>query len=260
MALTRWLAHPVTRGLEIDDPRHAAARRRIVDEKVFLRRIYEEWYAAIVAALPAGDDRVLELGSGGGFLGEVIPELLTSDLLAHPGVRLVLDGQALPFTRASLRAIVMTDVLHHLPESRRFLREASRCVRYRGRIVMIEPWVSAWSSLVYPRLHHEPFVPSAPEWEFLAGGPMSAANMALPWMMFVRDRGRFEREFPEWRLVLVRPFMPFRYALSGGVSVRGIAPAWTFGLWRGIERLLEPWMEHLGMFAHIVLERTKAAP
>jgi SAM-dependent methyltransferase len=171
-------------------------------------------------------------------------------------VRVVLSGQALPLGARSLRAIVMTDVLHHIPQSRQFLAEAARCVRAGGRLVMIEPWVSTWSSFVYSRLHHEPFEPDAADWAFPAGGPLSAANTALPWIIFQRDRARFEREFPEWRLIGTRPFMPFRYLLSGGVSARGLTPAWTFGLWRGLEALLEPWMERLGMFAHIVLERT----
>jgi SAM-dependent methyltransferase len=179
-------------------------------------------------------------------------------LSAQPGVRLALDGQALPLASGSLRAIVMTDVLHHLPESRRFFREAARCVRPGGRLLMIEPWVSAWSRFVYSRLHHGPFLPDALEWEFPAGGPLSAANMALPWIIFVRDRARFEREFPQWRLVLLRPIMPLRYLVSGGVSVRCLTPAWTFGLWRALERALEPWTTHLGLFVHVVLERTDA--
>lgn len=256
--VSRWLAHPLTRGIDIDDPRFVSVRRRVVREKRFLRKIYEEWYAAIVKALPSGDGPVLELGSGGGFLEESVPGLITSELQTCPHVRVVLDGQALPLCDGSLRAIAMTDVLHHLPDSRRFLKEAARCVRRGGRVVMIEPWASAWSSLIYRRLHHEPFRPGAAEWEFPRGGPLSAANMALPWIMFVRDRNQFEREFPQWRVVSLSPFMPFRYLLSGGVSMRSLMPAWTFVLWRMVENVLTPWSEHLGMFAHIVLERTDA--
>lgn len=256
--MSRWLAHPSTRGVDIDDPRLISVRRRLVREKAFLRKIYQEWYAAIVEALPSGADPVLELGSGGGFLEDSVPGLITSELQVCPHVRVVLDGQALPLSAGSLRAIVMIDVLHHLPESRRFLREAARCVRHGGRMVMIEPWVSGWSSLIYSRLHHEPFRPEAAAWEFPRGGPLSAANMALPWIMFVRDRDQFEREFPEWRVMSLRPFMPFRYLISGGVSMRGLMPAWTFGLWRALEDALTPWSRQLGMFAQIVLERTDA--
>lgn len=250
-----WLAHPLTRGIDIDAPELVTLRRQVAREKVFLRKIYEEWYAEIAGAIPAGDGPVLELGSGGGFLEEFVPGLITSELRACPHVRLVLDGQALPFADRALRAIVMIDVLHHLPESRAFLREATRCVRPGGRVVMVEPWVTAWSSLIYTRLHHEPFVPDAAHWEFPKGGPLSSANMALPWIMFVRDRSSFAREFPEWRVVSIEPFMPLRYLLSGGVSMRSLAPGWTFGWWRALERLARPWNHHLGMFASVVMER-----
>jgi SAM-dependent methyltransferase len=257
--MRRWLAHPATRDIDLDDPRLVSLRRRLVRDKAFLRKIYEEWYGSIVAALPTGSGPVLELGSGGGFLDEWVPGLLTSELQPSAHVRVVLDGQQLPFAGGSLRAIAMIDVLHHLPESRRFLSEAARCIRAGGRVVMIEPWVSAWSSLVYTRLHHEPFRPGAAAWEFPRGGPLSAANMALPWIIFVRDRRQFEREFPQWRVASVDPFMPFRYVLSGGVSMRSLMPGWTFGWWRTLERALGHWSGQLGMFAHIVLERTDAA-
>lgn len=242
--------------VDIDDARAISQVRAVVRGKPFLRKIYEEWYATIASTLPPGNDPVLELGSGGGFLADVIPGLLTSEVQVCPHVRVVLDGQLLPLPGGSLRAIVMTDVLHHLPESRRFFREAARCVREGGRIVMIEPWVSTWSSMIYTRLHHEPFLPDAATWEFPRGGPLSAANMALPWIIFVRDRQQFEREFPEWRVVSVTPFMPFRYLLSGGVSMPSFMPGWTFNMWRAVEAGVSRWSARLGMFATIVLERS----
>jgi SAM-dependent methyltransferase len=170
-------------------------------------------------------------------------------------VDLVLDGLALPFGEGSLRGIVMTNVLHHLPNPLQFFAEAARCVRPGGVVVMIEPWVSKWSRLVYPGLHHEPFQPEALEWELRAGGPLSGANIALPWILFARDRERFEREAPEWRLRKIEPIMPFRYLIAGGISLRGLMPAASFPFWRALERTLHPFRDHLAMFAHVVLER-----
>jgi hypothetical protein len=60
--LKAWLAHPLTSGLDIDDPTHL--RQQIVQEKSFLRQIYQEWHRAIVTALPAGQGAVLEVGAG----------------------------------------------------------------------------------------------------------------------------------------------------------------------------------------------------
>jgi SAM-dependent methyltransferase len=253
-SLRRWLEHPLTRGLDIDDPRTTRLRRRILAGKPFLRRIYEEWYQAIAASLPPGGAPVLELGAGAGFLADFIPGLVRSEVFYTPGLELVLDGLALPFAAGSLRGIAMTNVLHHLPRPLRFFAEAARCVRPGGVVTMIEPWVTPWSRWVYTRLHHEPFLPESREWEIAAGGPLSGANGALPWILFQRDRERFEREAPEWRVRSVEPMMPFRYLVSGGVTLRGLMPAATYPLWRGLERALSP-AGRLAMFAHVVLER-----
>lgn len=69
----KWFAHPLTRGLSIDDPGTTSIRRRIIQEKLCLRQIYEEWYSAIVRAIPPGERPVVELGSGAGFLSDFIP-------------------------------------------------------------------------------------------------------------------------------------------------------------------------------------------
>src|ERR1700676_56957 len=126
--LRRLLAHPSTRGLDIDDPATTDLRREIVRSKPFLKRIYDEWYQKIAESLPNGVGTVLEIGSGAGFLNDYIPGLVTSEIFPCQGIQVVLDGQALPFASGSLRGIVMTNVLHHIPGVRSFLTQAARCL------------------------------------------------------------------------------------------------------------------------------------
>jgi SAM-dependent methyltransferase len=254
-----WLQHPLTRGLDLDDPRTTELRRQIIRDKSFLVDIYSDWYRGIAQALPEPPGAVLEIGSGAGFLDRFVPGLITSETFACPAVRLVLDGLRLPFASAALRAIAMTNVLHHLPRPRQFFSEASRCVRPGGAIVMVEPWVTSWSTFVYTRLHHEPFQAEAQQWEFPSRGPLSGANGALPWILFARDRAAFEHEFPQWSVEVVAPMMPFRYLLSGGVSMRNLMPAWSSGFWSGVERLIGARASRMAMFARIVLRRQSDA-
>ncbi|HEY7441057.1 MAG TPA: class I SAM-dependent methyltransferase [Vicinamibacterales bacterium] len=253
--LKAWIAHPLARGLDLDDPRTTERRRQIIGRKPFLRDIYVDWYTALASAIPDGTGRVLELGSGAGFLSDFVPNLITSDTFLCPGLRVVLDGRRLPFADGTLRGIAMTNVLHHLPDPRRFFAEAFRCVRPGGVIVMVEPWVTGWSTRVYTQLHHEPFHPDAPTWDFSSTGPLSGANGALPWILFERDRARFEQEFAGWSIELVAPFMPFRYLLSGGVSLRTLMPAWTSGFWSRVETVMGHGSARMAMFARIVLKR-----
>jgi SAM-dependent methyltransferase len=249
------LAHPLTKGIDIDDPRTTQLRLKIIRQKGFLRQIYLEWYASIVEALPNTDGAVLELGSGGGFMSEFIPSLITSEVFYCANVHAVLDGRRLPFRSGCLGGIVMTNVLHHLSQPQVFFTEATRCVRAGGIVAMIEPWVSSWSRIVYTHLHHEPFDPESLSWELPPSGPLSGGNDALPWIIFERDRTRFERDFSHWRIESIEPLMPFRYLLSGGVSMRSLVPASSFLFAKKIETILAPWINQLAMFAKIVLRR-----
>jgi SAM-dependent methyltransferase len=253
--VNRCLSNPLTRGLSIDDPRTTELRRRIIRQKSFLRKIYVEWYESLARAVPAGPEPALEIGSGAGFLDEYVPNLITSEIFPSPGVKLVLDGQFLPFRNDALRAMVMVDVLHHIPQPRRLLSEAARCVRPGGALVAIEPWATRWSRWIHNRLHYERFDATAAEWEIPVSGPLSGANGAMPWIIFHRDREQFEREFSQWKIDSIRLLMPLRYILSGGVRLRALMPGFTFGFWRGVESLMAPWQNNVAMFAQIVLQR-----
>jgi SAM-dependent methyltransferase len=255
--LKRWLAHPLARDVRLDDPASTGRHRAIIESKPFLKRLYAEWYRRIGALLPPGEQPVLELGSGAGFLAAHIPSLVTSDVVCVDGVKAVLDARQLPFRTAALRAIVMVNVFHHISRPRAFLAEAARTVAPGGALIMLEPWLSRWSSFVYRSFHDEPFEPQAERWEFDGGGRLTAANGALPWIVFHRDRAAFEREFPEWRVDAVDLSVgsPFRYLLSGGVSLNALTPDESFAVWRLIERVFLPFMSHWAMFAVIRLTR-----
>ena len=119
------LAHPLTASLSVDDPATTELRNQIIASKPFLKCIYDEWYSTLAKELPAGDGQVLELGSGAGYCERFIPGLITSEIFPCTRAKVVLDAQQIPFADRSLRAIVLTDVLHHMPHVEQFFAEAS---------------------------------------------------------------------------------------------------------------------------------------
>jgi len=249
------LAHPLTRGMSLDDPKTTELRMRIIREKGLLRQIYEEWYRLLIGHLPDGGGAVLEIGSGGGFLKEYHKDALVSEVFFTPYVDIVLNAMTMPFKAASFRAMVMVDVLHHISEPALFFSEAARCMAKGGRCLFIEPWNTSWARWVYQHLHHEPFNPDG-GWTIPFTGHLTGANGALPWILIERDYDLFCQQFPEWRISLVTPMMPLVYLLSGGVSLRSLMPAWTYRWIRRMEENL-PRMEcKCGMFAFIVVERS----
>lgn len=239
---------------DLDDPARTLAHKDIILSKPFLRRLYVDWYAAIADRLPTPASRVVELGSGGGFMKEIIPQVTTSDILPLPDNDLTFDALAMPFADNSVDAFVMVDVFHHVPDSERFLREMSRTLLRGGRIIMSEPATTWWSRFIYGNFHHEPFDPSA-GWTIPGTGPMSDANGALPYIVFERDRALFEQRFPELQIVSLIKHTPARYLLSGGVSRRALVPAWSYGLLTWLEHMLRPLARYLAMFELVVIEK-----
>ena len=254
--LKNLLAHPLTLGLEIDDPRTTALRRQIMREKEFLRQLYVEWYDKLRSEIPGGGGRCLEIGSGGGFFKEQYSDLITSEVFAAPGIDLVVDARRLPFAAGTLRSILMVDVLHHIPDVELFFAEVTRCLHPGGVLAMLEPWVSPWSRFVWQNLHHEPFEPEAEAWHLPKAGPLSGANSALPWIVFQRDKKIFEQQYPFLRIEAISIDYPFSYFASGGVSLRSLLPGCVYPLFRKIERSLAGLNGIIGCFAFITLRKS----
>src|SRR5260370_41596764 len=101
---------------------------------------------------------------------------------------------------------------------------------------MIEPWVTSLSRFVYSHFHHEPVHPEARDWSFSFGGPLSGAHVAIPWIVFFRDPGKFEREFPELLIEQILPFLRFRYLVSGAVGMPSLMPRVRHSAASGLHR------------------------
>ena len=256
--LRSGLSHPLSRAKDIDSIEKNILRSNIIRKKGFLRKIYIRWYALIIKSLQDNiEGPLLELGSCGGFFKEFIPRLITSDILRLPDVGLVFDGQHLPFSKDSLRGIVMINVFHHLPEIEPFLVDAGFCIKPGGTIVMVEPWVTNWSRIIYGLFHFEECRLDSKDWKSPVGGPLSGSNMALPWIVFKRDRKKFEQNFPEWQIKRIELHEPFCYLLSGGVSFKSFVLPGFYDMCRRIENIVRPWMHQWAMFATITLIRKK---
>jgi len=249
-----FFIHPLARHIDMDPNESISEKKKIILHNRFLNRIYTEWYEELASLIPMGSGSIIELGTGPGFLEQFIPHLITSDIVFHKDINIVFDGSEFPFHEKTLKAVVMTNVFHHLRKPERFLKEAGRHVKPGGIIGMIEPWRTFWSQIIYSRFHHEPFHPSIPGLN-TTDDQFSGANGALPWIVFERDIKIFRKKFPEWRLVEVKPFMPFRYILSGGVSLKHLMPYQSFAFWKNLENFFLPFMKHIAMFAKIHLER-----
>jgi SAM-dependent methyltransferase len=215
-------------GVDLDDPNTTLLHAEILKQKVFLRRLYTEYYQSFHDTLEAPDDAtVVELGSGGGFIKEIIPNAITSDIQRIPGLDQCFGAENMPFETASVDLICMINTLHHIPDTEAMFRECQRCLKPGGSVMMIEPANTLFSRVIYGKFHHEEFDTKA-GWTLPEGGPLSTSNQALPWILFKRDRARFEEQFPQLSLEQLRLHTPLRYILSGGFTMRQMLPDWMY--------------------------------
>jgi SAM-dependent methyltransferase len=216
--------------------------RRAWDKNPALRALYAEWYGRIAKELPdAALGPRVELGSGPGFARQFIPDLELTDVAQAPWHDRACSADALPFADASAGALVLFDVLHHLPEPRRFFAEAVRVLRPGGRVVMCEPYVSAASYPVYKLLHEEPLEMRVDPLAPAAGNGAGAArdpfdsNQAIPSILFGRaGRRAFAESFPQLAVTRVERLAGLSYPTSGGFSRRPLLP---FPIWSALHRL-----------------------
>ncbi len=238
------LQHGNLKGLEIGSAEWFAAQRAMIDAKPAVKRCYDLWYSMLLADADSVPPEyrayaVVEIGSGSSFIRERRPEIITSDVT--PGnADLALDGRALPFRENSVRALLLTHVFHHIPDVAGFLREAERVLVPGGVISMVDETHTPFARFFFSVFHPEPYNDRAAEWSFPPGHSMLDSNQALSWMVFFRDRARLAKTAPQLRLEQWNYLPWFSYLLSGGVNLRSFIPRPLAGVFRGLDRALQP--------------------
>ena len=81
------------------------------------------------------------------------------------------------------------------------------------------------------------------------------SNQALSWMVFDRDRERFQRLFPDL-VIEETSFTPwFTYLISGGVTMRDLIPRFLALQLLAVEWLLTPLRPLFALHWHIRVRR-----
>jgi SAM-dependent methyltransferase len=217
---------PLARGVDLGSEEAGEVQREILRTKPSLRRVYERVYAKMLGAADqfVPEAKVcIELGSGGGFLPDLDPTIVASDIRYLSGLNLVFDAQDSPFRDDSVDVIYGMHVIHHIPRIRRFFAELERVLKPGGVLVVVEPYWSPMAKVMYKRFHPEPFDEHAMTWEFESTDPMSS-NQAMSYLLLQRDRAVFEQEFPNLEVFELGAFGGPSYVLTGGIWKQSLLP------------------------------------
>lgn len=261
MNILRFLQLPYREEMNLDDPKTTVLRKKIIKEKFFLRNLYSQFYLTFknsLSGLPK-KRKLVELGSGGGFIKDIIPDITTSDVFKIPGIDLKFSAIKMPFRDESIDRFFMLNVIHHIQDPRLFFKEVDRCLKSNGKLIAIEPANTLWGRIVYQNFHHDERFDPRGGWTLKTQKALSDANGAIPWIIFIRDRKKFEKQFPNLKIIKIYAHTPIQYLVSGGTSFRQLSPGWGYPIIKGLEVLLTPLNNIVGMFYTIEVEKKALA-
>jgi len=213
------------------------------NRKPLLRTLYGDFYRQIsthLSRLP--DGKIVELGSGLGNIHEVIPDCIRTDLFPNPWIDQIENAYKLSFADETVSDLILTDVFHHLKYPGTALNELHRVLRRGGRVIMLEPYLSALGLFVYGASHDEPIAVTqriewfAPEsWNPENIGFYAAQGNAT--RIFVQNGFRSKLEI--WRNIETIRLSAIAYSASGGFSKPQLYPTSFLPIIKRLEKFLD---------------------
>lgn len=233
------------------------SHKKIWENKKIIRLIYSEWYKKIIHDL-VSCGKTLELGGGSGNFKEFKPDVISSDIDPKPWLDMIFDAHKMPFENNAIQNIVMIDVLHHLSNPVLFLEEAYRVLNKKGKIIILEPFPTMFSLMVYKLFHPEPFIFNMDYYSLktIHDKHPWESNQAISYLLFFKHRKQFEETFKsKFRIVKKEKMSFILYPLSGGFENKSLIPNWLIPTFQFIEKYLFPLKRFLAFRTYIVLEK-----
>lgn len=168
---------------------------------------------------------VYELGCGCGFSKEFITnkKLKLTDIILNEWVDLKIDVLNLNFEAESVDAFICSHMIHHVANPFRFLKDAYKCLKPGGLIIISDVNTSIFYRIVLMIMRHEgwsynvnPFSKSE-----ICNDPLDpwSANCAIPQILF-KDKKVFEHKFPGFTIIHKKLTEFFILGISGGVIAK----------------------------------------
>ncbi len=237
--------------------------KKVWNSKKIIREIYTSYYKMILKDIN-DEAKVVELGGGTGNFKEFEPRVISSDIVEEDWLDMCFDAHQMPFKDSELSSIVMIDVLHHLSNPILFFKESARVLKNGGRILILEPYPSLFSSIVYKLFHPEPFIFDVDY--FKKGDSIETkdpwdSNQAISYILFFKNRKKFLDYFKnigiDFKFVKIKRLSCILYPLSGGFENRQLIPDFLIPFFKVIEVLFTPLRALFAFRDYVVIEIDK---
>lgn len=247
------------KNIDVDGEERLRAHTRMLAQKPILMDVFREFHQLfdlLDKRFFSGNGTRVEIGAGVSPIRDSYPDVLATDIISGPELDRVLDAENMDFPDGSVRAIFGQNCFHHFPHPNRFFEELERVLVPGGGAILLEPYHGPFAAFLFRRMFHtEGYDKDYPLWETPISGPMNGANQALSYIIFERDRTKFEQFFPRLRIVHQETCSNYlMYLFSGGLNFRQFWPNWAAPLLSLIQKLLSP-LNHWLALHHVVVIR-----
>lgn len=263
MSVLNLLLEPRLREVDLQGFDRIALHAEILAGKPLIQQVFKAFYAQAVKLdedfFGQTSGARIELGAGTSLFKEVYPDVISTDLQPAPHLDAVIDAQNMALETRSVRVLFGINCFHHFPDPCRFFEEMLRVVKPNGGCVIIDPYFGMLARFLFKHLFSsEGYDRHAPSWGYCVDKATqeSLPNQALSYVVFFRDRERFNGLFPGLEIVATGIFPNYmRYLLSGGLNFRQLVPSFLAPSLVPLETMMSPLKKLLGLHHYVVLRK-----
>lgn len=254
------LQDPSLTKLNVDGQDRFALHQGIFARKRMLREVFGEFHRLfdrMERLFLTAEGLKIEIGAGVAPMRDSYPHVLATDVVHWPNLDRQLDAEKMDLDDGSVRVFFGQNCFHHFKHPDLFFQELIRVLAPGGGAILLEPYYGFWASLLYQRLFKsESFDKDYPSWEMPVGGPMSEANQALSYIVFVRDFEKFRSKYPQLKVLNKHTVGNYlKYLLSGGLNFRQLCPDSLSGIIDALQWCLSPLNRWLALHWVVVIRK-----
>ena len=258
--LLNLLQEPLMKNVDLDSEDRLLAHGKILKCKRMIREVFLEFHQLfhqLDEEYFSASGKKIELGAGASPIRNSYPDVLATDIVYSDNLDQVLNAEKINLPDNTIRAFYGQNCFHHFPHPELFFKEIDRVLAPGGGVILLEPYYGFFASFIFKRLFkNEGFDKKYLSWEAPISGPSSGANQALSYIVFIRDRDRFEKQYPSLKIVhqeLCQNHL--KYLLSGGLNFRQLLPDFLIPVVHIFQFLLIPFNRWIALHHIIVIRK-----
>ena len=248
--------------INVDGDERIRAHTEILRKKPKLQILFDENFhrmESLARLFFHAEGLKIELGSGAASMKKNDSSIQTSDIVASIYNDLTLDAQNMQLEDSSVAIFFAQNVFHHFNDPEKFFDELMRVLKPGGGIVILEPYFGPLAQIIYKNfIPGETFDKTQTSWASDHKGPMIGADQALSYIVFNRDKKKFQTLYPNLEISFTCVQNNYlRYIFSGGLNFHKLLPDAFDPILRLFEFMLTPFNSLFGIHQIIVLKRCR---